>query len=204
MALVVSGQVRHRQMQPTQVQAALHRNLPALLISALDFSVDRSNCRVEFFCNTSSTLDFTVTVTAGSLPAPAVVALLVRETDRLTSVLTKALSKPLRRKARVQYCVLEDERSRSGLLTWSREAPPLRSRPAKLSYFICLALLILAGILVRGQLEQSRTEARDYNILSLILAIGLPALTLPLPFLFEQLASRGTGRWSFSQMGGST
>jgi hypothetical protein len=192
MALVVSGQARHRHMQPAQVHAALQRHLPGLVVSALDFSIERANCRIDFFCNTSSTLDFTVTVTAGAVPAPAAVALLVRETDSVTDVLTKALSRRLG-KAELQYCVLEDERSRSGLLTWVRQEPPLASRPAKLSYLICLPLLILAAILVRGQLEQPRSDARDYNVLSLILAIGLPALTLPLPFLFEQLKTRGGG-----------
>ena len=199
MALVVSGQVRHRQMEPGQVHAALGKHLPGLLISAPDFSVDRANCKVGFFCNTSSTLDFTVTVTAGTGPAPATVALLVRETESLNAVLTKALTGGLR-KARVQYCVLEDERSRSNLLTWAWE-PTLWSRPAKLSYVLCIALLILAGILVHGLLQQAPSDARSYNIVSLILAIGLPALTLPLPFVFEHLKSRGDGRWQFSQTG---
>lgn len=76
----------------------------------------------------------------------------------------------------------------------------MSSRPAKLSYLICLALLILAGILVYVQLQQGPSEARDYNIVSLVLAVGLPALTLPLPFIFEHLKSRGAGRWSFSQV----
>lgn len=85
MALVVSGQVHHRGMKPTQVQELLQEHLPGLVISAPDFSVERSNCKVDFFCNTSSTLDFTVTVTANAVPAPVVVALLVRETDSLNA-----------------------------------------------------------------------------------------------------------------------
>jgi hypothetical protein len=48
MALVVSGQVRHRHMQPDQVHAALRKHLPGLLVSAPDFAVDRSTCRVRF------------------------------------------------------------------------------------------------------------------------------------------------------------
>ncbi|MGA5308685.1 hypothetical protein [Micromonospora taraxaci] len=201
MALVVSGQVRHPEMQPAQVEAVLKKHLPGLVAAAPDFSVDRSSCKVLLFCNTTSTLDFTVTITASSIPAPAAVALLVREADSLNAVLIKALGKSPR-KAYVQYCVLEDERSRSNLLSWTRE-PPLSSRPARLSYGIAAGLVVLAVILVRGQLQLPPSETRDYNVWSLILAIGLPTLTLPLPFVFEHLKSKGTGRWSFSQIGGA-
>lgn len=200
MALVVSGQVRHRHMQPHQVHAALGKRLPGLLISAPDFSIDHSDCRVQFFCNTSSALDFTVELKAGNKPAPAAVAALVRETESLTDVLAESLGKHFR-KARVTYCLLEDERSRSRLLSWGWETP-LTSRPAKLSYFLCVVLLILAVVLVRGLLRQPASDSRNYNIVSLLLAICLPALTLPLPFIFEHLKSRGSGRWTFSQNGG--
>jgi hypothetical protein len=177
MALVVSGQVRHRHMQPNQVHAALRRRLPGLRVGAPDFAVDRSNCRVQFFCNTSSTLDFTIVLKSNPGPAPAAVAVLVRETESLNAMLLQALGRRFRR-AKVEYCLLEDERSRSGLLNWVWE-PPLSSRPAKLSYILCFALLILAGILVRGQLQQPPSASRNFNIVSLILAICLPALTLP-------------------------
>jgi hypothetical protein len=200
MALVVSGQVRHRHMQPDQVHAALRKHLPGLLVSAPDFAVDRSTCRVRFFCNTSSILDFTVVLKSNPGPAPAAVAVLARETEILNATLTEALGRRFRR-AKVEYCLLEDERSRSGLLSWAWE-PPLSSRPAKFSYILCFGLLILAGILVRGLLRQPPSASRSYNIISLILAICLPAFTLPLPFVFEHLKSRGNGRWVFSQTGG--
>jgi hypothetical protein len=201
MALVVSGQVRHRNMQPEEVHVNLSKRLPGLLVSAPDFSVDRSSCSVRFFCNTTSTLDFTVIPKSNPGPAPAAVAVLVRETESLNAALIEALGRRFQR-ARVEYCLLEDERSRSGLLNWTWD-PPLSSRPAKLSYILCGLLLILAGILVGGLLKQTPSASRNYNILSLIIAICLPALTLPLPFLFEHLKSRGSGRWLFSQGGGS-
>src|SRR6266481_241284 len=103
MALVVSGQVRHRDLQPDQVRAALSKRLPGLLVSLPDFSVDRSSCRVQFFCNTSSTLDFTVVLKSGTGPAPAAVAVLVRETESLNVALTEALGRWFQ-KARVEYC----------------------------------------------------------------------------------------------------
>jgi hypothetical protein len=199
-ALVVSGQVRHRHMQPDQVHTALAKQLPGLLISAPDFSIDRTDCRVQFFCNTSATLDFTVVLKVSGKPAPAAVAMLVRETEILTDALVDALGKRFR-KAKVRYCLLEDENSRSRLLSWVREAP-LYSRPAKLSYFLCIGLLILAAVLVRGLLHQPASESRNYNIISLLLAICLPALTLPLPFVFEHMQSGGAGRWTFSQSSG--
>lgn len=200
MALVVTGRVRHPGMAPSEVQHRLSKHLPGLVVGGQEFSADRSNCRVEFFCNNSKMLDFTVIVTGSTLPAPATVALLVRETDSLHLAMTKALRKRMR-KAWVKYSVLEDERSRSNLLTWSFETP-LTSRPAKLSYLLCLILLALAGYLVSDQLRQPSTTARNDNIVSLLLAICLPAFTLPLPFLFERLKSGRGGRWLFLQMGG--
>lgn len=197
MALVVSGQIKHPPMQPSDVHASLRTQLPGLTISGLDFAIDLNNCKVEFFCNTTSTLDFTVTVPASGLPVPAAVALLVRETDALTSALISSLGGRFRR-AEVKYCLLEDHRSRSELLSWSEEESPMTSRPAKLSYVISVLLIVLAIFLVKGQLDQPQSDARDYNVLSLILAIGLPALTLPLPFIFEQLRPRIRGRWTFS------
>lgn len=200
-ALVVSGQVLHPHMQPDQVHRALSKHLPGLLIKAPEFSIERSDCRVQFFCNTTSTLDFTVELKASGKPAPAAVTALVRETEILTDALISALGRRFRR-AEVKYCLLEDEHSRSRLLSWAFE-DPLSSRPAKFSYFICIALLILAAILVKGQLAQPASDSRNYNIISLLLAICLPALTLPLPFLFEKLQSKGAGRWTFSQNGGA-
>ncbi len=83
MALVVSGQLSHCQMQPHQVHAALRHHLPGLVVSSPDFAVNRNTCRIEFFCNTSSTLDFTVTLTAKQTPAPAAVAVLGKHSPRL-------------------------------------------------------------------------------------------------------------------------
>ena len=200
MALVVSGQLRHSHMQPDQVHFALSKRLPGLLVTAPEFSIERNDCRVQFFCNTSSILDFTVELKASGKPAPAAVAVLVRETEIITDALAGALGKRFR-KAQVKYCLLEDEHSKSRLLSWASENP-LTSRPAKLSYFLCIALLILAFFLARGQLQQPASDSRNYNIISLLLAICLPALTLPLPFVFEHMQSRGIGRWTFSQNGG--
>jgi len=202
MALVVSGRIAHRQMQPKQVGNALREYLPGLLVSAPDFAVDRSSCKVEFFCNTSSTLDFNVTLKVNVRSAPAAVAVLVRETESLNEVLIRALGRKLR-KAKVKYCLLEDSQSHSSLLSWIWERP-LSSRPAKVSYALCAALLALAGILVYGLFRQAPSSSRNYNIISLILATCLPALTLPLPFVFEHLKSRGNGRWLFSQIGGES
>lgn len=87
MALVVSGQVRHRHMQPDQVHTALGKRLSGLLVRAPDFSIERTHCRILFFCNTSSTLDFTVELKTSAKLVPADVATLVRETESLISSL---------------------------------------------------------------------------------------------------------------------
>lgn len=197
MPLVVTGRVRHRQLQPHQVQAMLRKHLPGLMVSAPDFSVDQNGCRVEFFCNTSSSLDFTVTLKSSGGPAPAAVAMLAREAQSLNVALLKALGRRFQR-AEVRYCLLEDDKSRSSLLNWTWE-PPLSSRPAKLSYILCVALLIVAGVLTYFFLKQPAGAARTDNVILLILAICLPALTLPLPFVYEHMKTRGTGRWIYSQ-----
>jgi hypothetical protein len=200
--LVVSGRVRHPAMPPEKVEKALRKRFPGLVREALDFSLQRSSCNVEIFCNTTSTLDFTVTVTGAAVTPPATVALLVRETDSLNDALARAMKRWPRR-GRVEFCVLEDSRSRSHLLTWKNE-PPLRSAPAKLSYIICLALLALAGVLTYWVSQTPRFGATAYDLLALGLAIALPAVAVPLPFVFEHLRSRGAGRWLFSQLGGGT
>jgi hypothetical protein len=202
MTLVVSGRIAHHPMQPDQVGDALRRHLPGLLKAVPDFSVERVNCTVEFFCNTNSTLDFKIALKNNVRSAPAAVATLVRETESLNEVLTRALGRRASR-AKVKYCLLEDFQSHSGLMNWIWEKP-LSSRPAKLSYVLCLGLLILAAFLVHGMFEEPASSSRNYNIISLILAICLPALTLPLPFLFEYLKARGKGRWLFSQIGGES
>lgn len=201
MALVVSGRLKHRRLKPAQVRAALERHLPGLVVSSPDFSLSRAQCNVAFFCNTTSTLDFTVTVSGSSPAAPAAVAILVRETDILAETIRQALSTRLRR-AKLEFCLLEDDRSKSGLLTWD-PSTPLKSSAAVASYIICGGLLVLAAFLVKGQMELPPSDTRDYNVISLLLAIILPAIAVPLPFLFEQLSSRGAGNWIFSQKGGN-
>ena len=202
MTLVVFGRVGHRQMQLDKVEKALRKHLPGLLVTLPDFSVERSWCRVEIFCNTTLGLDFTVTPKSNTVPAPAAVAVLVREAENINEVLLKALGRPFQR-AKISYCYLEDERSRSRLLNWAWE-PPLKSRAAVFSYILCFVLLVIAGILVYGLFRQHPSASRNYNIVSLIAAICLPALTLPLPFVYEHLRVRGSGRWIFSQTSGGS
>jgi len=200
LALVVSGQVRHRHLQPQKVEELLRTRFPGLQTSAPDFSVDRTNCRVEFFCNTTSALDFTVTLNTSTNSATAAVALLVREADSVNAALNVALSGWLRA-AETKYCVLEDHRSRSSLLIWSRNRP-LTSRAAKISYLLCVVLLTLGAALIYLQLQQPQTDTRDYNIISLALAIGLPVLAIPLPFVLEHFKSKDSSQWLFSDSTG--
>lgn len=196
LALVVSGRISHAHLQPDALRGALEERLPRLTIGIPDFFVERDACRVEFFCNSTTTLDYTIALKSGSSPAPAAVALLVRETDSINAVIISTLGKSGR--AQVEYCLLEDDRSRTSLLSWSPYPAPLKSRPAKVSYLICLALLLLGFFLICQQFQQPHQPGMEFNILSLALTMGLPALTLPLPFLFEHLRNVETARWVFS------
>lgn len=199
MPLVVTGRVRHRQMQPDRVRAVLSRRIPGIVVSTPDFCVDQNDCKVEFFCTTTTTLDFTVTLKSGAGPAPANVAVLARMAQSLNAAVVRALWLPFRR-AKIGYCYLEDDRSRSRLLDWVREKP-LSSRPAKLSYILCVVLFVVGGILVYLMFKQTPSDSRTDSIISLIVAIGLAVIALPLPFINEHLKLRGSGRWDYSQSG---
>ena len=203
MPLVVEGQMHHRAMHPDKVHAILRKHFPGLLVRPPEVSVDLGTSKVDFFCNITSVTDFTVTTKSASRPAIAATPVLARDSHNVNLVLLKALGRPFRR-AEVKSCYLKDERSGSNLLHWAGEESPMKSRPAFFSYALCLALLVLAGILVQGLFRQAPSDSRNYNILSLILAICLPAITLPLPFVYSQLQSRGKGRWTYSQNEGGS
>ncbi len=196
LALVVSGQLRHTTMTPAAVSRALSPHIPGLGPGGLELVVRRRDCEVTLFCNTASTLDFAITTRAGGLSAPATVALLVREAESLHLSLRKGLRRRMRSPV-LQYCVLEDERSRSQLLSMSEEKP-LSSSGAKASYLLCLLLLLLAGGLTFWQLQQPPNADRSYNVVSLLIGLVPPALTLPLPFLWEWFRSHGNPRWFFT------
>lgn len=187
-------------MPPDAVRRALLPHIPGLIQGGLEFTARRRNCEVSLFCNTASTLDFAITTTAGGLPAPATVVLLVREAESLHISLRKGLRRRMKGPA-LQYCILEDERSRSPLLSMTVEKP-LSSSGAKASYVLCLLLLLLAAGLTQWQLEQPDSPGRTFNIVSLLLGLVLPALTLPLPFVWEWLRSRGNPKWFFSSTPG--
>lgn len=196
MALVVSGQIRHGKRQPSDVENDLKDYFPSLVnITAYDFVVDRINCRIKFTYNNSSTLDFSVTVTSPEVTAPAAVALLIRETDSLNLVLAKALSSRFNR-ARMQYCFLEDDPSMAQLLSWTDDRP-LKTSAASFSYVLTFLLAILCFFLIKGQLGQPPSDTRTYNIISLAVGIAIPAIAIPLPFLFEHLRRKESGRWYF-------
>lgn len=201
MPLVVAGRVSHRQMQPDEVHKVLSKHIPGLVVTNPDFSVERNNCKIDFFCTTTSTLDFTVTLKSSGGPLPAAVAVLTREVQGVNDVLLGALGHRFRR-AELGFCRLEDDKSKSNLLSWVIE-PPLSSRPAKFSYILSVILLAIAGILCYIMLKQPPSDSRTDNVILLLLAICLPALTLPLPFLYEHFNSRRKGRWIYSEDGGS-
>lgn len=181
-------------MPPTDLKAILKGHLPGLVVGEPDFILDREKSKVDFFCNTTSTLDYTVSLKAFA-PTPGAVTMLVRETDSLNASLLAALKAS--GDAKISYCLMEDELSRGSLLRWSQRSAPLASRPAKVSYTLCALLLLLGAFLIYVVHQQPASPDRQIDVMSLALALGLPALSLPLPFVFEQLRDRGIGRWVF-------
>src|ERR1700678_1244045 len=88
---------------------------------------------------------------------------------------------------------------RSLLSVNDRESPrfTVRSGGQRARY----ALLVLAGVLVDNTLHQKQGVERSNDITGMLLAICIPVVLLPLPFFFEHLNVRGTGRWAFSRTG---
>lgn len=72
-----------------------------------------------------------------------------------------------------------------------------------MSYLICAFLPLMAAVLVYFQLQHPPSPDRDLGILSLALAVGMPALAVPLPFLLEHYKKRETGRWIYSGADGT-
>lgn len=194
--LVASGRIRHRQLRPGQVEAALRRQFYRLTVSGLDFTVERGHCKVEFFCNELDFLDYTVTPNRTGA-APALTSVLAREANSLNEILTKALSKPFR-SAKVEFCRIEDDSAEGQLLSWVKESP-LKSRPAILSYGVFVTLVILAIALVRSAYHQHPSVDRNNNIVAIWLATCIPAGLLLLPFFAEHIILRKIGRWAFTQ-----
>jgi hypothetical protein len=199
MPLVVTGRVHHRQMQPDQVHAVLCKHIPGLVVGTPDFSVDRNGCKVEFFCNTTTTLDYTVTPKSSGGPPPAAVTILAREAQSLNAAVLKGLGSRFNR-AEIKYCYLEDDRSRSRLLDWLGENP-LSSRPAKFSYILCAIIAIVGAVLVYLMFRQPSSDSRTDSIISLIVGVVLAMLAIPLPFFYEHFKLRGSGRWVYFQGG---
>lgn len=186
-------------MTPDEVYNALTPHIPALEVVGLEFAAKRKNCEITLFCNTGSTLDFSITTIGGGQTAPAAIALLVREAESLQSGLRDGLRRRYHAPS-LQYCILEDERSRSRLLAMVEEKH-LSSSGAKLSYALCALLILIATITVVWQVNVAPESDKNYNIVTLLAALILPALAIPLPFVFEWLKSRGNPRWYFFSPG---
>lgn len=200
MAWVVSARVRHRDLEPAQVQSALENRIPSLTSGGTDFLAEYSNVRVEFFCNSSNILDYTLTC-ATNRPAAPSLAILTRECEPLNEAVLRALSGRIS-KAELSYCLLEDGRTMTHLASWVKSQSPLRSRAAKVSYVLVLILLALAAVLAYPQLQHASAEARTSGIISLATSIVLPALMIPLPFLFAHFDRRSLGSWRLGQVSG--
>lgn len=197
MGLVVTGQVHHRELHPDKVREALSGHISDLTVGDLDFYVERKEYKVQFFCNNSRTLDFAVLSTTGYVPAPAMVSLLVRETESLRRALAAGLDSRVR-KAKLNYCVLEDQRSRNVMLQWVQDSP-LKSAGARLSYLLSL-ILILSGLAVLAWLDlRPGIVTGRADMVAIAASILVPAMTLPLPFVFEWLRRGQVGRWIFVQ-----
>lgn len=126
-------------MHSSVVQATLSKRLPRLTVGMFDFTLERDKSRVKFFCNTTTTLDYTVTLSA-SAPTAAAVTMLVRETDNLNANLLAALQKE--GGGKIHSCLIEDEAYEgAALLKWAEKPAPLSSRPAKFSFMLWVASL---------------------------------------------------------------
>lgn len=200
MALIISGQVHHRHLSPSEVKAALQRRIPHIQVGGDDFLAEMRHCRVEFFCNDTRTLDYNISLIP-KRSLPAAVKILLRETEAVNISILESLSS-IRGKATVNYCHLEDEQSTIRLFAWHTDTTPLKSRSAKLAYFVSLLLLALGWLLVDRQLQLDPYEGREFNIVTLILTIGIAVSAILLPFVFAHIERR-RNRWQLAYDGGN-
>jgi hypothetical protein len=191
--ITVSGRIQHKHMDTALLISRVEKRFPKLERSESDFVIPLNDCRAEFFCTSTQSLDFRIapnesgsTDRATISKAVVAIEMLVRSTDSLWPGLRRALKvSRLRRYPVLDRCVIEDTRSRSILLVRD-SLSPLRSPGAKVAYVISFLFCITGLALIIWQLKrQQPADSRIANAITIAVSFGIAALSTPLPILIN-------------------
>lgn len=211
--VVVTGSLTHYRMTTPQLIKYVRTHFPALVEGGTnanssptpDFSIQFKDCLAEFFCSSTASLDFTLSVIYGDTEserqhgrAVAATESLVRTCETMLSSLTVALRRPYsRRKPRLGICRVEDPFSRSTILL-RETTSPLRSTGAAWSFGLTIFWLIVAGMLVVWQdhVHQS-ADSKHANILAIGLSLGVAAISTLIPVVINWREWKRNPLWRY-------
>lgn len=189
----------------------IRKHFPQVEASDYDFTIPipAEECRAQFVCGNIGNLDFRIvpSISDGMRPvstASAVTAIemLVRSTDKLWPDVQKSLtSNYLRKRPILTQCRIEDTQSKFTLLIRDT-ASPLRSPGAKIAYAISALFFIAAIALVVWQLRMRQpTDVRTTNILAIALALGVAAVSAPVPIFVNWRDWKKSLQWRYARIG---
>jgi hypothetical protein len=211
--VVVTGSLAHHRMATAELVEHVRSAFPTLVPGGTrlnaspqpDFSVQIRDCLTEFFCDSTTSLDFTISVIhsdseSGRQQERAVAATesLVRSCGTILDGLNVSLRRRYsRRKPKLELCIVEDPFSKSTILTRGTVSP-LRSAGAKWSFGLAVFWLIIAGILVwwQSRVHQS-AESRLTNILTIGLSLGVAAISTPIPIVINWREWKRNPTWRY-------
>ncbi|WP_214929840.1 hypothetical protein [Streptomyces sp. ISL-98] len=203
--IIVSGLVEHSQMDAAQVLAKVQSRFPRASAAGLDFVVPLMDCEAEFFCVSSTNLEFRVkALVAGAAAASSssrtvtAAEMLVRATESLWGGLEASLNSGRRRgRPTLVRCSIEDTQSRTTLLA-CETVSPLRSSGAKLAFAIGAVLTLAAIVLIFWQTVTPHSkEARESNILGISISLFVSAGLVQLPIFANWIEWKKELSWKY-------
>ncbi|MFC4033857.1 hypothetical protein ACFO3J_20580 [Streptomyces polygonati] len=199
--------IEHAEMDSAALLAKIQTAFPRAALGGLDFLVPLNDCEVQFYCMSTSALEFRVKATASSSSGAnarsvTAVELLVRSTGVLWAGLEKALKVGGRRgRPNLARCVIEDASYRGALLTCDMTSP-MRSTGARVSFGLA-AIFTLVGIgLIIWQFSTPHSGSdREANVLGISLSLFVSAIALPVPIFINWREWKKELSWKYVRSG---
>ena len=205
----MSGRIQHREMNAAALMKRIRTHFPQAEASDYDFTIPIDECRAQFVCGNIGNLDFRIVPPisddmrpVSTASAVTAIEMLVRSTDKLWPDVQKSLtSNYLRKRPILTECRIEDTQSKFTLLIRDT-ASPLRSSGAKIAYAISALFFIAAIALVVWQLRMRQpTDVRTTNILAIALALGVAAVSAPVPIFVNWRDWKKSLQWRYARIG---
>lgn len=207
--VTVSGRIQHRKMDAPALMRRIRKHFPQVEASDYDFTIPVEECRAQFVCGNIGNLDFRIIPSTSDGVRPVstestvtAIEMLVRSTDKLWPDVRKSLTTNyLWKRPVLTECRIEDTQSKFTLLIRDT-ASPLRSPGAKIAYAISAFFFITAIALVVWQLRMHQSaDARTANILAIALALGVAAVSAPVPILINWRDWKKSLQWRYARVG---